>query len=53
MRTETEQELKALIDQWDPIGLLGMDAAKNEYECLVPEVLSRLHRGSSAADLST
>jgi hypothetical protein len=45
-------ELRRLINAWDPIGLLTLGAPSDEYECLVDGILSRLQRNGSAAELA-
>lgn len=46
------REMRDLINQWDPIGLLEMGAPDDEYECLVGPVLTRLSKRSSPQDLA-
>jgi hypothetical protein len=44
--------LQDLIDEWDPVGLLKLGAPKDEYDCLVAPILSRLERGESSDQLA-
>ena len=47
------RELRALLDAWDPIGVLDdPDWPRGEYECLVGPVLRMLESGASAAALA-
>jgi hypothetical protein len=45
-------ELKALINEWDPVWLLEMRAPEDEYDCLVEPILQKLRSGQSAEDLT-
>jgi hypothetical protein len=40
----------AMLDEWDPI---GSGAPAGEYECMKGPLVSALHRGDSAAVIST
>jgi hypothetical protein len=46
---ERQRELRALIWEWDPLGIMGV--AESEYDCLADPVLSGLTQGVSDADL--
>jgi hypothetical protein len=35
-------ELRDLVNEWDPIGLIEAGAPRDEYECLVGPILRRL-----------
>jgi len=47
-----QHELKALINEWDPIGLLEIGAPEDEYNCLVDPLLQKLRSGQSPEDLT-
>lgn len=44
--------LQSLLNQWDPIGLVGADGPTDEYECLVWPVVRLLREGVSAEVLA-
>lgn len=48
-------ELRALVNGWDPIGVLGDDDEDgwpdDEYDCLVGPLLSRLTRGAGVHEI--
>jgi hypothetical protein len=44
-----ELELRALMWEWDPVGLVG--APEDEYDCVVDELMSRLVARSSRDEL--
>lgn len=43
---ERHQELREIMWQWDPLGIMGV--ADDEYDCLIDPVLSALTRGLDA-----
>ena len=45
------RELRALLNEWDPIGV-GPDGPSDEYDCLLWDVMRRPERQVSAADLA-
>src|SRR5262245_11053793 len=48
------QELRALLCQWDPIGVMADPQwSRDEYDCLLGPLLGRLLRGATAAELTT
>ncbi|MFG1791207.1 hypothetical protein [Nocardia sp. NPDC049149] len=47
---EIEDNLRYLLNQWDPIGVA--DLVDDEYECLVGPLLSRLNAGASRSEIS-
>lgn len=50
-RSERDQ-LLTLVNQWDPAGLLGAGAARDEYGPLVDKLFSLLSNESSAAAIT-
>ena len=48
-------ELGALVNSWDPIGVFDEDDEdgwpRDEYDCLVGPLLSRLTRGANAQEI--
>lgn len=42
------RELRGLINQWDPIGLISAGAPEDEYECVTGPVLRMLETSESA-----
>jgi hypothetical protein len=49
---EAHKELQALVDAWDPVGLLATGAPSEEYECLVWPLMQRLDGGAGAEELA-
>jgi hypothetical protein len=47
------RDLLSLVNEWDPIGLLALGAPRDEYDCLVGPLLTRLDRGDAAATIET
>ena len=45
------QELRALLNEWDPIGL-GPGGPEDEYDCLVWPIMRRLDDNLPAAELT-
>jgi hypothetical protein len=46
------RELRALLNEWDPIGV-GPNGPADEYDCLLWDIMRRLERQVSEADLSS
>lgn len=47
------EDIKRLLwEQWDPIGVLGLDGADGEYDGYALEIWTRLKRGVSARELA-
>jgi hypothetical protein len=44
-------ELRALLNQWDFIGVVGV-GVEDEYECMVDPLLLRLESGQTVAQIS-
>ena len=44
-------ELKALLWEWDPIGVKALDAPATEYDAYAPELLVLLRRAESVESL--
>jgi hypothetical protein len=42
-------QLRQLVSEWNPIGVAGLP--DDEYDCLVGQLLSRLHTHASASDI--
>jgi hypothetical protein len=51
---DLQQELRYLLNRWDPIGVYdeSLDFPPDEYDCLIGPLLVRLARCDSRADLS-
>jgi hypothetical protein len=46
------RELTAMVNEWDPVGLIAAGAPNDEYDCIVGDVLRALERGDSEAALA-
>jgi hypothetical protein len=46
-------ELRALVNTWDPIGLIEAGAPEDEYECVVAPLLRMLEERTSEAMMSS
>jgi hypothetical protein len=46
--TDLLAELRALLWEWDPIGVRGLGGPSDEYDDYAPELLVLLRRGESA-----
>jgi hypothetical protein len=44
-----QRQLRALLTQWDPLGVA--DSVPDEYDCLLP-ILGHLYRGASERDIA-
>ena|ERR1700690_1624916 len=40
------RELRNAVNAWDPVGLIGLGAPADEYECLVDPLMRMLENGS-------
>jgi len=48
-----EDELRALVGAWDPLSVFDDPTwPRDEYDCLLGPLLSRLQRGAPAEDIS-
>lgn len=45
-------ELRALVAEWDPLGLLGLGAPADEYDCLINPLMRLLDDGVTAEQVS-
>ncbi|MFG3659727.1 hypothetical protein [Streptomyces sp. NPDC047706] len=45
----TEQELRRLLNEWDPIGVA--DAVQDEYDCMLAPLLRRLRAGAGRTEI--
>jgi hypothetical protein len=45
-------ELRTLINEWDPVGLIEAGAPHDEYECVVGPVLRMLEENVSASEVA-
>lgn len=43
--------LTKLVNEWDPIGLIEIGAPEDEYDCIVPQILTFLRKGMRYDDL--
>jgi hypothetical protein len=46
-------ELRAQVNAWDPIGLIGMGSPPDEYECIVGPLMRYLESGAPAEEIQT
>jgi len=46
-------ELRALVNTWDPIGLIAAGAPEDEYECIVGPLMRMLEERTSQAMMSS
>lgn len=46
------EQLLTLVNGWDPVGLLAAGAPRNEYDCIVDELLGILSRQSSVEEVT-
>lgn len=44
--------VRALLNGWDPIGVVRAGGPEDEYDCLIAPILDRLVRGTSPGDLA-
>lgn len=51
-RRSRRDELRTLINEWDPAGLLAGGSPRDAYDSLIDPLLDRLSRDVSAADLT-
>ena len=49
---EQEALLRAMINAWDPIGLIACGTPEDEYDCITHRVLGLLHSQADAAAIS-
>jgi hypothetical protein len=45
-------ELRDLVNEWDPIGLINTGAPEDEYDCLVGPILRRLEAETSVHEIA-
>jgi hypothetical protein len=52
--SDLQDELRYLLNRWDPIGVYyeSLDFPRDEYDCLIGEILTRLARHDSKASFS-
>lgn len=48
---ESQRQLRALLMEWDPIGVAGAPEAADEYDCMLSPLLRRLHDGVSDKEI--
>jgi hypothetical protein len=48
----TMDQFRLLLNDWDPVGLIGLGAPEDEYECLVGPVLARLAAGQDVDQIA-
>ncbi|MFJ2016686.1 hypothetical protein [Streptomyces nodosus] len=48
--TSTENELRHLLNEWDPIGLAD-DLVQDEYDCMLAPLLGLLCRGAGQTEI--
>lgn len=47
------RELRTLVNEWDPLGLISVGCPEDEYECLVGPLMRRLEEGVSREDVAS
>ncbi|AUY53289.1 hypothetical protein [Streptomyces sp. CB01881] len=47
--TSTENGLRHLLDEWDPVG--AADDVQDEYDCMLAPVVGRLHAGARRREI--
>jgi hypothetical protein len=45
--------LTELVNDWDPVGLIGCGAPIDEYNCLTGQILSALYKGAEVNELTS
>jgi hypothetical protein len=45
-------ELRDLVNEWDPIGLIELGAPRDEYDCLVGPILRHLEANNSVHEIA-
>ncbi len=45
-------ELRTLVNEWDPIGLIEAGAPVDEYECIVGPLLRQLEEGTTERQIA-
>ncbi|MEU6520461.1 hypothetical protein [Streptomyces sp. NPDC046978] len=48
-KTSTEDDLRRLLNKWDPIGVA--DDVQDEYDCLLAPLLQRLRSGAGQLEI--
>jgi hypothetical protein len=46
------RELRALLNEWDPIGIIGPSGPDDEYDCLLWPLMRLLERGVSQENIA-
>jgi hypothetical protein len=49
---ERLDELRLLVNEWDPVGLIDLGAPGDEYDCLLGPVLTALVAGPSVDEIA-
>ncbi|MCE3201002.1 hypothetical protein [Paenibacillus sonchi] len=49
--TELYPQAEALVNAWDPVGLIGGGAPRDEYDCITVQLLELLDQGKNAAEI--
>ncbi|MEK3966290.1 hypothetical protein [Paenibacillus sp. FSL H7-0323] len=44
-------QLEPIVNAWDPIGLIGGGAPKDEYDCITVQLISMLSKGRGQNDI--
>lgn len=45
---ESRSQVRALLMEWDPIGVAGAKEAADEYDCMISPLLHQLYEGATA-----
>lgn len=49
---DEQKELKQLLNEWDPIGVLPFEGGpKDEYDCFSDPIISLLHKGKNKKEI--
>jgi hypothetical protein len=49
---ESQRQVRAILLEWDPIGVSGAPEAADEYDCMISPLLHQLFEGSSERSLA-
>lgn len=48
---ESQKQLRALLMEWDPIGVGWTPEAADEYDCMISPLMHQLHDGTEERDI--
>jgi len=44
---ESRRQIRALLMDWDPIGVAGIEEAADEYDCMISPLMHQLYDGAT------